>query len=374
MSYPFLLSQRSISQQRDMFLFCFEEYPIVLMGGGWNLKHHHMTIKTFYRWLDIIDDHHRDRNINFQLQKINLKRFDVLRYIVDSSEGPLLPRDSEELLEPGVYGPFLDGQPYRGQVGDRYCLDTLRTFERGAGCLGEDTGVDLNHHNKMPQAIIDAVTQRDSGVCCVTGRADLPASIIWVFPPSMAYESYQVRDGSKQGLHEVYRCLENAITLCDALVEPYMENMFSIDMEDSGRIITFVDLCMKIPSAPSLPSHLPHHSASHMFWQLHFKLTLGVHFLGGDIEFEEHNPNPQELMDELVEEEANFQDSKWQSGVGAEVLAEFLDQRMCIGQNRTRFNDQPDGVDMNDVDLTSSNSDSEDDVSYSEVGESLYEE
>jgi hypothetical protein len=45
--------------------------------------------------------------MNFQLQKINLKRFDVLRYVVDSFEGLLLPRDSVELLEVGMYGPFL---------------------------------------------------------------------------------------------------------------------------------------------------------------------------------------------------------------------------------------------------------------------------
>ncbi|KAJ7204201.1 hypothetical protein B0H12DRAFT_473952 [Mycena haematopus] len=75
-----------------------------------------MTIQTFYRWLDIINDHDPGRSLMFQLRKINLKRFDVLSYVVDSVQGPMLPRDSEELLEPGVYGPFIDDQPYRGEV------------------------------------------------------------------------------------------------------------------------------------------------------------------------------------------------------------------------------------------------------------------
>ncbi|KAJ7247113.1 hypothetical protein B0H12DRAFT_1125260 [Mycena haematopus] len=35
-------------------------------------------------------------------------------------------------------------------------------------------------------------------------------------------------------------------------------------------------------------------------------------------------------MDELVEDRADLQDAKWQSGVGAEVLAEFIRQTICL--------------------------------------------
>lgn len=65
-----------------------------------------MTIQTFYRWLDIIEDHDPDYEQDFQLRKITLKRFDVCRYILESTEGPSLPRDSIELLEPGMYSAF----------------------------------------------------------------------------------------------------------------------------------------------------------------------------------------------------------------------------------------------------------------------------
>ncbi|KAJ7247112.1 hypothetical protein B0H12DRAFT_1125258 [Mycena haematopus] len=157
MAYPFVLSQRSISQERNMFLFSFRQYPFVLMAGGWNLKYHRMMIQTFYRW-----------------------RFDVLSYIVDSVEGTMLPRDSVELMEPGVYGPFIDDQPYRLPVGHRFEVSTLRAMERDAQLMGEG----VVSENKMPQDVVDAVTMRDGGVCCFTGRADLPTSIIWVFPPT----------------------------------------------------------------------------------------------------------------------------------------------------------------------------------------------
>ncbi|KAJ7930254.1 hypothetical protein B0H13DRAFT_1962184 [Mycena leptocephala] len=334
MSYPFVLSQRCISQKRDMFLFCLQQYPVALMSGGWNLARHHISIETFYRWLDIIDDHYRDRNVNFQLRRINLTRLNVLRYIVDTADGPFLPRDSTELLSPGVY----DGQPYSGRVGNLFHRTTFQERERQAllecpGMPSQDPSI--NVHNEMPQVIIDAAIQRDGGVCCVTGRADLPVSIIWVFPPSLAYESYQQRDSNKEGLHELYRTVENAITLCTELTGPFTENMFSVDFEDNNRIVTFVDLPQEAdPSGPPLrlATHLPRLSASKMFWHLHFKWSLRVHFLGGDVSLEVQDPDPNDLMDELVEDRADLNDPKWHSGVGGEVWEEFLGQTLAAKQ------------------------------------------
>ncbi|KAJ7920953.1 hypothetical protein B0H13DRAFT_1985914, partial [Mycena leptocephala] len=243
------------------------------------------------------------------LRRINLTRLDVLRYVVDTADGPFLPRDSTELLSPGVYGPFLDGQPYSGRVGNLFHRTTFQERERQAllecpGMPSQDHSI--NVHNEMPQVIIDAAIQRDGGVCCVTGRVDLPVSIIWVFPPSLAYEvpsfktmactsdpvrgqSYQQRDSSKEGLHELYRTVENAITLCTELTGPFTENMFSVDFEDNNRIVTFVDL-------------------------------------------PQEDPDPNDLMDELVEDRADLNDPKWHSGVGVEVWEEFLGQKLAAKQ------------------------------------------
>ncbi|KAJ7851960.1 hypothetical protein B0H14DRAFT_2760869 [Mycena olivaceomarginata] len=322
-----------------------------------------MTIQTFYRWLDIMDDDYRDRNSKFQLRKINLSRYGVLCYGVDSVEGPTLPRDSVELLQPGVYGPFIDDQPYRGKVANRFEPCSFRGIEQGAGKTGEDVGRDLNRENKMSQSVIDAVTMRDGGVCCVTGRADLPTSVIWAFPPSLAYMSYQQRDAGKEGLYEAYRTVDNAVTLCDPLIEPFMENMFSVDIEDNHHIITFLDFPTRVPAAPSLPSHLPRHSLeTDAFWYLHFKWTLRVHFVGGDVSFEPQDPHPDEFMDELIDDCADLQDAKWQSGVGAEVLAEFMQQTINIktahGGSDDEYDDELDGS----VDGGQSLSDSGDDT------------
>ncbi|KAJ7866875.1 hypothetical protein B0H13DRAFT_1897861 [Mycena leptocephala] len=128
-----------------MFLFCFVEYPLVLMNGA---------------------------------AKINLRRFDVLRYVTAS------PIEARSAI---VFSHLRSGDSNKGQEG-------WGGYRHGS----EST----RSQNKMLQDVIDAVTTRDGGVCCVTGRADLPTSVIWVFPPSLAYMSYQERDGSKEGLYE----------------------------------------------------------------------------------------------------------------------------------------------------------------------------
>ncbi|KAJ6605948.1 hypothetical protein B0H10DRAFT_586481 [Mycena sp. CBHHK59/15] len=179
--------------------------------------------------------------------------------------------------------------------------------------------------SSMPQpTVVDAATDRDRGVCCLTGRADLPARIIWAFPPTLAYESYIERDWTEDGLHETYRTVDNAFTLRVALIEPFTQNMFSVDVKDHSRVVAFQDL----PSAPPLPSHLPRPSVSDFFWHLHFKRTLGIHILGGDPSTELEN-TAYDLMDEFAEDVADLNEPKWHSGVGAEVLEEWLKQRFA---------------------------------------------
>ncbi|KAJ6629058.1 hypothetical protein B0H10DRAFT_2184471 [Mycena sp. CBHHK59/15] len=311
-----------------MFFFSFHQPPLALMCGGWNLSRHRMTIGTFYRWLDIVDDHYRDPNPQIQLRKVELTRFAVLRYLANPVlEEPLLPRTSQELLQPGAYAPFLNGEPYTGLTGNLFHRTTFQEredlFERQAVSHQEPS---MNLHNEMPQVIIDAVTRRDQGVCCVTNRADLPTRIIWAFPPSLAYESYPDRDVDVKGLHEAYKTVENAITLSEALIEPFAQNMFSVDVNEGRRsIITFQD----IPGPQTLPSQLPRDSVSDRFWHLNFKWALSVHFLGGDPSMD-WDQTASDLMEEIVEGGADLTEEKWCSPIGAEVVAEYMEDIFAL--------------------------------------------
>ncbi|KAJ6520246.1 hypothetical protein C8R45DRAFT_1086127 [Mycena sanguinolenta] len=310
-----------------------------------------MSIRTFYRWLGIMmDDIYPDRNLDFQLREISLKRFEILSYVLDSVKSPMLAYDSVELLPPGVYGPFNGDKPFRGPIGHVHAPGTFREIERDILERGGETAIEMTRENEMPQAVIDAVTARDGGVCCVTGRADLPASVIWVFPPSLADMSYPSRDSGDEDLFKAYRNVDNAITLCNMLVEPFMDNMVSVDTEDNNRIITFLDLPIRVPDAPPLPSHLPRPAS--LYWYYHFKWTLRAHFVGGDVSSDEVDPHPNTLMEELVEHYADIRDAKWQSGIGAEVLAEFLQQSKClknedvVEESEEEWENDSEGVDV----------------------------
>jgi hypothetical protein len=92
----------------------------------------------------------------------------------------------------------IDGEPYTGKVGDIFDRPSFRERERNylVDYPGEQVRFaivppninQLGFKTNVPQVIVDAATQRDQGVCSVTGRTDLPTSIVWVYPPFLADE------------------------------------------------------------------------------------------------------------------------------------------------------------------------------------------
>lgn len=92
----------------------------------------------------------------------------------------------------------------------------------------------------MPQAIIDSVCSRDKGVCCITGRSDLPIDIIWIFlplSPTRKPEGFLPRMPSSvlpnpplRGGERVLQNGRHAITVCTGLIGPLAENVLSTDI------------------------------------------------------------------------------------------------------------------------------------------------
>jgi len=192
-------------------------------------------------------------------------------------------------------------------------------------------------HNVLPPEIRDSVEARDSGRCCVTGvtgSANAAVCITWVLPPASADDCYPPQNIGTPSRIGSFKQMENAITLRQDLLEPWSENMFGIDVDDDYRIIVFQDL----PAGLTLPSHLPPNSTrpSDEFLRLNLRWCIGVHFFGGDISEDYSVGDVQTLMSELIESN-NLTDEKWQSGLGAEVLEEFLKwsaeakQGLCAG-------------------------------------------
>ncbi|KAJ7074523.1 hypothetical protein C8F01DRAFT_1100755 [Mycena amicta] len=348
----FMISKRAASQGRNMHVFSFDSFPAVRVAGGFNLDRSPLTAKTFYRWLDLCDlslnPFHT--SVNVVLRRIKLVAIDVLSYAMESVDGPSIPRDSVELLEPGVYGIFLpDGEPYKGIIGSDthhyypFPVQQAKLVANSCGKVGSEIGdslfqdqeddiARLIEQNKIPQALAELAVARDQGKCWVTGRTDLQTQLVWVYPPLASFSL----DEHDPECWDKHRVLDNIVTICAALAEPFNGNVFTVDLDDNGRIITFDDLPSESPQLPPCLTVLPLSPSSEHFWRLNFKYTLLIYFPAGDASRDYARYNPSEWMRELMENEADLDDEKWHTGYGREVLEVFTRQLLSVKEYERR--------------------------------------
>ncbi|KAJ6512942.1 hypothetical protein C8R45DRAFT_1088039 [Mycena sanguinolenta] len=306
----FLLSKRAQALGRDVHIFSLSDFPYVCVMAGMSSQRLQVSVKTLYRWLDTVDEDERDEE--FILKEISLVKVDVLSYCVGTI-GSSLSRDSSDTIKPGLYGPFYtDGRPFTGKIGNP---SPNRSFVDAAALLDRNTekGSRPSEKNLMPVALVDAAIRRDNGVCCVTGRADVPTSIIWVFPPMLAIFS---NDGID---YDRYQTLENTVTMSSALVEPFHQNTFTVDVDNDYCIVQFDSVV-----GCNLPPRLAMVTASHEFWRESFKWALSTYIPGTDVRDDFPDTEPARLMQQLYNGKANLAEDVWGSDIGEEVLDQYL--------------------------------------------------
>ncbi|KAF7332634.1 hypothetical protein MKEN_00146200 [Mycena kentingensis (nom. inval.)] len=324
----FLVSRRATAQGRNMYIFTLSGFPRARLTAGWNLNRTPVTHATFYRWLDLaaIEPHHSDKKI--VLCPISIGRTGVLSYCVDAITGPPIHRDSTEFFQPGVYGAFYaDGRGYSGVVGSTIPRISFRELDLVvAKEEREFPNSGYAAKNDIPDAIKGAVLNRDGGVCYLTGRSG-SSEVVWIFPPLVA-----LHDPTLSG-ENIY-CADNAITICGSLVDTFYENAFAADPENDWRIVAVGSLPAGIPPILTriIGLKLPRSSR---FWQLNLRYTLQVHMDGGEANPDYSHVDPNTWMEELGEEKANLNDPKWQTGIGKEIMEEFLAQQISLAGSYT---------------------------------------
>ncbi|KAF7329129.1 hypothetical protein MKEN_00173400 [Mycena kentingensis (nom. inval.)] len=329
----FLLSNRAAAQSRNFHLFSSHQHPRVIMAGGWDLNRHPLTASKFFRWLTLVDG---PRKTEIAIQRLDIVRVDVLRYGFGSCHGPLIKRESEELLEPGIYGvvTVADGTPFPWRVGVNYNV----TFERLDQVFANvhpaqplRPGIALQDiENQIPNELAALVASRDKGKCCISGRSDLPTTVTWVFPPRAGYNLEKLEPVTVR--FEDYRVPENLVTICSSLVDSFNRNLFSVDIEDSNRIIEFADL---LDGTPQLPRQMPKSqrvAGSDKFWLLSFAYTIKVHFPGGDPGPDYRKYDAREWAEDLSKAAPDLADPKWQTPFGREVLGAYREQELRMIQ------------------------------------------
>ncbi|KAF7305545.1 hypothetical protein HMN09_00807400 [Mycena chlorophos] len=290
-----------------------------------NLNRCSVSAKTFYRWFHLCNDSLNSPvaalDPTIVLRPITIELWDVMVYGVASVDGPAIPRDSLQVIEPGTYGVFRsDGTPYTGNVN---CIGGYGfNFEKDVAVCRCYSGPELvTQQNEISSELSRRATARDKGRCIITGRADEETELVWIVPPAVAFNSDPENPQTTLNMH---RHVDNIVTISSSLVHSFNRNAFTIDIEDGACVVRFEDLPT---GAPALPSHLPAllQSPSAPFWRSHFKHTLTVFLPAGRANYEPDEANPaQAWMEELSEDLADLDDAKWKTPLGKEVFQVFL--------------------------------------------------
>ncbi|KIM36912.1 hypothetical protein M413DRAFT_282260 [Hebeloma cylindrosporum] len=101
------LSKKSLARRRDIFLFAHEPgITFRMLGGLSSQMHPDLTIASFYRWLDILDNAGPEEP--FDVWRINVAKIGILSYTA-TRVGEPLDRESTCILQPGDYGAYCKG-------------------------------------------------------------------------------------------------------------------------------------------------------------------------------------------------------------------------------------------------------------------------
>ncbi|KAF7302693.1 hypothetical protein HMN09_00904100 [Mycena chlorophos] len=269
----------------------------------------------------------------------------------------LIAHNSDEPLGPGIYGIFMpeSGGFHNGQL----CADligpviysTVPTFRRlDEEILEEIISANGNPetsvtcHDDLPRIrtknglgtpsedLIAFALQRDGHRCVFTGDTT-NVVVIWLITPAAATEILDMPAEERIK----FQTQQNTVTIAASLAEAYNENVFSVDIEDAARIVTFGDL----PSnTPRLFTHLPPNAVPDasllrlsFCWTL--KVNLGVHHAERDYSDAEIR-----AWYKQARADPDFRDPRWSQGIG-EHLREVVEKRWAdIGDDSESESEQ----------------------------------
>ncbi|KAF7290625.1 hypothetical protein MIND_01302700 [Mycena indigotica] len=320
-NYEFKLSKKSTTDRRNMFLFSVDpDNYSIFMFGGWNLDQHPgMTIRTFYRWLDLIvaGSAYPDEAYDFVLRVFQVEERYPIHYGLNdrAALGPAIARDAEGVMPPGVYAAFYPGSDkvyWLEATGKPDIVRSLQDIlENKYGKLSREQIEALaTEYMHISAPIAEQVKQRDNNRCFFTGRTDVLTVQVIVIPANgVTGES-----------------VDNVITISSELVDAFRRNALSVDYDENQvhRTVVFADLSpdpevnaqlISLVQSNTVCTPATAHALAAEFLRHHFMWTLRVHFEGGDIRGDYSETIIDELMMELAED-GDFSDERWKTGEG----------------------------------------------------------
>ncbi|KAK0457005.1 uncharacterized protein EV420DRAFT_1550776 [Desarmillaria tabescens] len=321
MATSHILSKKSTRLERDTFIFSTTAPTRLVLGLNQSLTP--VSSATLHRWIRLIA-----RRISpFTFHPVTIRRFGILSYAIEL-KGEEISAASTESLPAGNYAWYWpDGKQAFPEI---TAFTQLAPFPEMM-----PAGKDLETLFDVVPSVAEAVVQRDHHRCFVTGIMSPPddVGLIWVFPPDFFYLLFYYKTAEDQPppCPEFFKVASNAGFMYKRLIPFFIGNAFSIDVDDGHRIVVFRDM----GSAQSLlPSHIVGRDGEGLpadkFLREHFRVSMQVNLLGGDI-CEDYNHNDiLDMMEELGVEGEDYveppplTDPRWQTVLGKAILEDVL--------------------------------------------------
>ncbi|PBK62092.1 hypothetical protein ARMSODRAFT_1089366 [Armillaria solidipes] len=319
-SHP-LLSAKSKLYERDTFI-CSTSSPAKLLVRV-NQRWIPISSATVQRWAYLLAPHSEP----FHLRPVTVHQFGIMAYAI-MPNGPPIPENSSKQLLP-ITARFLP------QITTTPNPLSFATMQK-TWTIRPNPGIMLD----VIPSVAQAVRRRDQYQCFVTGTASHnDTDLVWMFPPCFARlcRFPPLRD-DYHPIPQFFETASNAAFLHKDLIPFFHDNAFSVDVDDDYRVLIFRDIG---PAEKLLPSHLrvsPNEEPEDWFLREHFRISLKVCILEGDIDEDYPPPVVLRMMDDLgvnsvgsddTVELAPMTDPRWQTVIGKSIWENVLETRMA---------------------------------------------
>ncbi|KAK0444578.1 uncharacterized protein EV420DRAFT_1648684 [Desarmillaria tabescens] len=317
------LSAKSLQYDNDTFIFS-NTVPSYLVVA-FNQRLIPLTSALVHRWMSLLDPF----TAPFCLFPVTVHRIGIMAYGVRRSSGPPIPEQSTDPLPPGDYGWYLSDR------WEHRCLPEAASSIRPKSFLTMKQTASGGHCD--PEKMFDvipevahAVMERDRQRCFITG-SEANTELVWIFTPYYTRITHHSDPLAVFATPAEFETAPNAAFLHKDLVPFFLDNAFSVDVDDNHRVVLFRNIG---PAQSLLPSHLTiTNGPDDYYLREHFRLSLRVNLLDCDIRKQYPNGAIFEMMGELgvdyddpeMEAIVPLSDPRWHTVLGQAILEDIIE-------------------------------------------------
>ncbi|KAJ7610009.1 hypothetical protein DFH06DRAFT_1485682 [Mycena polygramma] len=351
--YGHVLSRKSTGYERDTFIFVAMPRMAQLFLGI-NQKICPITKALLNRWVELMSGPYGLGSDGI-LEKYFLRPVDIISAGILSygfrPNGPPIEPDSTEPLPPGNYGLFFNRECTSSGT-PRLSMAVHRVFSFAFRFSDSSNDPRRPVMDSISPALRDSVLARDKSRCRLTG---LESAVVlrWIIPPAVAWQTedfavYSDRDTAAAP----FFVAENVLMIHQSLTSDFLDNRFTVDVDDDYRILILHPEC---DAQHILPTHLPEtqlNTAAAPFLRRHCRYSLDHALREGDIS-EDYGPRTitaamsglgvdfdgNDDPDAAERKMAPLSDERWQTTLGKAILRHVSEQETLLSLERKRLED-----------------------------------